>query len=42
MISLRKRPHRLPSALNETHLPLPERTTGKVREWYTLTTVKAG
>jgi phosphoribosylaminoimidazole-succinocarboxamide synthase len=26
----------LPLALNETHLPLAERRTGKVREWYTL------
>ena len=26
----------IPFALNETHLPLPERKTGKVREWYTL------
>jgi phosphoribosylaminoimidazole-succinocarboxamide synthase len=26
----------LPLALNETHLPLPERKTGKVRDWYTL------
>ena len=26
----------LPLALGETHLPLPERKTGKVREWYTL------
>lgn len=26
----------LPLALGETHLPLPERQTGKVREWYAL------
>jgi phosphoribosylaminoimidazole-succinocarboxamide synthase len=26
----------LPLALNETHLPLPERKTGTVRDWYTL------
>jgi phosphoribosylaminoimidazole-succinocarboxamide synthase len=26
----------LPLALDETHLPLPERRTGKVRDWYSL------
>ena len=26
----------LPLALDETHLPLPDRRTGKVRDWYTL------
>lgn len=28
--------HLLPHAFGETHLPLPGRATGKVREWYTL------
>jgi len=27
----------LPNALDETNLPLPERQTGKVRDWYSLT-----
>jgi phosphoribosylaminoimidazole-succinocarboxamide synthase len=26
----------IPQALGETHLPLPDRKTGKVREWYSL------
>src|SRR5215475_7991768 len=26
----------LPNALDETHLPLPNKTSGKVRDWYDL------
>jgi phosphoribosylaminoimidazole-succinocarboxamide synthase len=36
MISSEQIRDALPLALNETHLPLPERKTGKVRDWYTL------
>jgi phosphoribosylaminoimidazole-succinocarboxamide synthase len=36
MISSEQIRDALPLALNETHLPLPEHKTGKVRDWYTL------
>lgn len=36
MISKEELIHLLPSALGETNLPLPNKQTGKVREWYDL------
>src|SRR5690349_14798156 len=36
MISRDQLSELIPQALNETHLPLPGRETGKVRDWYDL------
>jgi phosphoribosylaminoimidazole-succinocarboxamide synthase len=36
MISKDQLLHLLPNALKDTHLPLPNKTSGKVRDWYDL------